>query len=121
MECLIGEKSLLLDVPKLIHVGGRPWILDKDQENTPVIYDGLCVHQHGIVSELKKDVWICPNHFWKYDPKTGKSISHPTMGLKSYTITIKDDGLYAELPVSYSAKSTTKSEPKIPPKITSSF
>ena len=40
------------------------------------------------------------------------------MGLKSYTITIKDDGLYAELPVSYSAKSTTKSEPKIPPKIT---
>lgn len=118
MECLIGEKSLLLDLPKLIHVGGRPWILDKDPENNPIIYDGLCVHQHGIVSELKKDVWICPNHFWKYDPETGKSITQPTMGLKSYTITIKDGGLYAELPLSYSVKPITKSESKIPPKIT---
>jgi CMP-N-acetylneuraminate monooxygenase len=117
MECLIGSKSLLFEIPKLLHIGGRPWILANDSKDNPAIYDALCVHHHGTVSELKKDKWICPNHFWEFDPKTGNSVTHPTMGLQSYPIVIKDDELYAELPISFSVKPITKSGPKIPPKI----
>ena len=117
MDALIGKKSLLLEIPKLIHIGGRPWILAKDSKDIPILYDALCVHHHGTVSELKKDKWVCPNHFWEFDPKTGNSVTHPTMGLKSYPIIIRNDELYAELPISLSIKSKSKSGPKIPPKI----
>ena len=67
MECLIGEKTILSEVPKLIHVGGRSWILAKDSDNKPVLYDAICPHQNGVVSNLKKKEWICPNHLWKFE------------------------------------------------------
>ena len=118
MECLIGEKTILSEVPKLIHVGGRSWILAKDSDNKPVLYDAICPHQNGVVSNLKKKEWICPNHLWKFEPLSGKSITAPSKFLKPYAVVIKNDGLYAELPVRSRPEIKVEAEPKIPPKIT---
>lgn len=118
MECLIGDKNILVEIPKLIHLGGRPWILSKNSDNKPVLYDAICPHAQGVVSNLKKDIWICPNHFWKYDPSSGKCLTTPSKFLKSYLVTIKNDGLYVELPLQIRRQKKLETNQKIPPKIT---
>ena len=118
MEYKIGKKSLLSQVPKLIDISGRPWILNTNEDGIPIIFDAICPHQAGIVNNLKQTEWTCPNHLWKFDPKSGNSITTPTKGLKSFPVTIKNDNLYVNLDIISKPKSKIKPEPKIPPKIT---
>ena len=117
MEILIGDKILADGKPKLIHLGGRPWILTKNSDENLILYDAICPHQNGIVSNLKKDEWVCPNHMWKYESESGKCLTTPSKRLQSYDVIIRNDKLFADLPIK-TRKNNREKYPKIPPKIT---
>lgn len=118
MKVCLGSKELLYDVPKPINIEGRPWILTKDKDGFPVLYSAICPHQNGIVAELKKDVWRCPNHGWTYDPLTGKATNVPDKALKSFQVRIENKKLFADLPIPRPSRLIFDGGPKIPPKIT---
>ena len=118
MEFLIDKESVLSEVPKLVDIGGRPWILSKDSSESPILFDAICPHQHGVVNNLKKTEWTCPNHLWKFDPKSGNSITAPSKYLESYPVIIKNGNLYVQLDITSKPQTKVKPPQKTIPKIT---
>ena len=69
------------NLPKLIEIQKKPYILTQDLEKNFVIYSAICPHQQNIVSDLKKDVWHCPSHDWTFDPANGNCLNIPNESL----------------------------------------
>ncbi len=117
MQTRIGEKTLLEKTPKMVKIGEKNWILSRNLNGEPVVYDTICPHQSGIVSEISKDCLRCPNHGWIFQPKSGKCINAPQAHLQSYKVEIKEDSLFAELPIIQENRESTSIKTKIIPKI----
>ena len=106
MKTPIGDKILLTSLPKLIKVDSSFYILSKNSDNIPVLFNADCPHQHGIVEELCDDSWRCPNHDWTFDPKTGKCINAPQSKLEFFPVIIEDTKLFVDLPTNKKIIST---------------
>ena len=94
----IGDEHLLNDIPKLITLKERPFILSKDENGNTIAYSAICPHFNGIVDELADNVWRCPHHGWTYDSKNGKCINAPPAYLKSYPVIKQEGKLFLDLP-----------------------
>ena len=54
--------------------------------------DNECLHQGGSLGQGTVDNGkvVCPWHGWRYDPKTGASVDHPELKLKTYPIKVEN-------------------------------
>ena len=118
MEYKIGTKDILEKVPIAIKIDGRPYILSKKDNSTPVLFSAICPHQNGIVSEIKEDKLRCPNHGWEFNVNTGKANNVPDKCLEYFKIKIENNSVYVNLPNISKNKQILENEIKIPPKIT---
>lgn len=119
MNVLIGPKKILEDTPKLITISNMPCILCI-VNGEPKLYSADCPHQHGVVEDLKPNVFRCPNHNYTYEPNTGKCMNAPQgNSLHSYKIFVDGENVFAEMELN-TVKSffTDNDGPKIAPKIT---
>ncbi len=118
MEYKIGTADILEKLPVAIEIAGKPYILSKKENSSPILFSSICPHQSGIVSELKKEMLRCPNHGWEYDPYNGKATNVPDKCLESFQVKIENNFLYVDLPFVKTNKQIFDNGPKIPPKIT---
>jgi CMP-N-acetylneuraminate monooxygenase len=113
----IGNEQILNEIPKLINIKGKPFILTKDKNENPIAYSAICPHFHGVVDEIDSDDWRCPQHGWTFDSKNGKCINSPPAYLTPYPIIKQGNKLFIDLPniEEKSLYSTTNGEkgPKI--------
>ncbi len=101
MKIKIGDTNLLENIPKKIEIRNKPYIINKNEKNEYVIFDSVCPHFNGVVSEITEKIWRCTNHGWTFDPKTGDSINS-TKHLHSYPIQVLENELFVELPIRFS-------------------
>jgi len=100
MRIKIGETDILEDIPRKIEIKNKPYIINKNDKNEYVIFDAVCPHFNGVVSEISEKTWRCPNHGWTFDSKTGDSLNS-TKHLHSYPIQILENELFVELPIRF--------------------
>ena len=101
MKIKIGDIKLLENIPKKIQIKNKPYIINKNKNNEYVIFDAVCPHFNGVVSEINGNTWRCPNHGWTFDSKTGDSLNS-TKHLHSYSIQVLENELFVELPIKLS-------------------
>ena len=118
MKYHIGSTKILENFPKLIEIKKQPYILAQDLEKKFAIYSAICPHQQNVVSDLKKDVWNCPSHDWKFDPDNGNCLNIPNESLDKINIEIENDQVYVYLDKIEKEIISKSNKEKIPPKIT---
>ena len=91
MRHRIGTVESLKNLPKLIEIETRQYIIAQDSNKKIIAYSAICPHQGGIVSDLKKDVLQCPSHNWTFDPKNGVCKNITNESLKQIKIEIKNE------------------------------
>ena len=97
MKYHIGSIKIFENLPKLIEIQKKPYILTQDLEKNFVIYSAVCPHQQNVVSDLKKDVWHCPSHDWTFDPANGNCLNIPNESLDKINIEIENEQVYIHL------------------------
>ena len=117
VQIKLGSISMLSNTPKLIQIKNKPYILDQNLHHEPILFSAICPHQHGTVKKLEKDLWTCPHHDWTFNPETGDCLNSPESCLEKFSIIIKDDFLYANIPLE-SDKKIISLKNSIGPKIT---
>ena len=112
----IGSIKLLDELPLSIIIHGKPYIINKMDPESFILYSAICPHMHGEVTATNDKIWYCPQHNWTFDPKTGNSINAPQACLISYPIEIQNDQIFADIPLDTTIKftsSNSKEKPKI--------
>ena len=58
--------------------------------------DNRCPHQGGPLGDgtIEKGVLRCPWHGWDYDPITGRSVGPYDDGVETFSVEVRDDGVY---------------------------
>jgi len=58
-----------------------------------------CKHQGANLGEgeICDDIVTCPRHFWKYNVKTGESLTDKSTDLRKYALQIKGDDIYISI------------------------
>ena len=118
MKYHIGSTKIFENLPKLIEIEKKPYILTQDLEKNFVIYSAVCPHQQNVVSDLKKDVWHCPSHDWTFDPANGNCLNIPNESLDKTNIEIENEQVYIHLDKIGKEIISKSNKEKIPPKIT---
>lgn len=49
-------------------------------------------------------MWTCPSHGWIFNPETGCSLNSPQSRLEKFSISFKNNDLYADLPIELNKK-----------------
>lgn len=70
--------------------------------------DNRCPHQGGPLGEgsIENGLLRCPWHGWDFDPTTGASPAGHDDGVESFPIEVRDDGVYASLPLDETHEAT---------------
>ena len=118
MRYRIGTVESLKNLPKLIEIETRQYIIAQDSNKKIIAYSAICPHQGGVVSDLKKDVLRCPSHNWTFDPKNGSCSNITNESLKQIKIEIKNEEVYINLHKKQPKIIPKPKEERIPPKIT---
>jgi len=65
--------------------------------------DNTCLHRGGPLGQgtLAGKAVTCPWHGWQYDVTSGKVTQNPTVGVACYTLEVRGDDIWADLPVSH--------------------
>ena len=65
--------------------------------------DNTCLHRGGPLGQgqLSGKAVTCPWHGWQYDVTSGKVTQNPSVGVACYTLEVRGDDIWAELPVSH--------------------
>ena len=65
--------------------------------------DNTCLHRGGPLGQgqLSGKAVTCPWHGWQYDVTSGKVTQNPSVGVTCYTLEVRGDDIWAELPVSH--------------------
>jgi len=100
MTVRVGDAELVEELPRSVTIHGEPYILSSSDDGTPVLHDAICPHQGGTVTVESESCLRCPQHNWDFDPETGDSTNIPGAELRTYEVTVREDGLYADLPTS---------------------
>ena len=60
----------------------------------------VCCHQGGPLGEGELDgaTVTCPWHAWQYDVTTGASLADRGVGVPTYRVEVRGDGVFVELP-----------------------
>ena len=63
--------------------------------------DNTCLHRGGPLGQgtLSGKAVTCPWHGWQYDVTSGKVTQNPSVGVACYTLEVRGDDIWAELPV----------------------
>jgi nitrite reductase/ring-hydroxylating ferredoxin subunit len=58
----------------------------------------VCLHRGGDLSsgELEGGIVTCPLHFWKFDLKDGVCVQVPSARLKTYPVSVQDNGVFVD-------------------------
>lgn len=62
---------------------------------TGVVDDGGCYIRDEFAEN--EPHLVCPWHGWEYDLRTGKSQGLPSVGLKTYPTTVRDEQVYLDV------------------------
>jgi nitrite reductase (NADH) small subunit len=65
--------------------------------------DNTCLHRGGPLGQgqLSGKAVTCPWHGWQYDVTSGKVTQNPSVGVACYTLEVRGDDIWAELPVTH--------------------
>jgi nitrite reductase (NADH) small subunit len=65
--------------------------------------DNTCLHRGGPLGQgqVSGKTVTCPWHGWQYDVTSGKVTQNPSVGVACYTLEVRGDDIWAELPVSH--------------------
>ena len=118
MKYGIGSINILRDLPKLIEIENKPYIIAQNSNKQLVAYSAVCPHHGGIVDDIQKNNLRCPSHGWTFDPKNGNCSNIANQSLKEIKIEIHNDEVFIHLDEIDDLKIPTSDEEKIPPKIT---
>ena len=91
-ELNFGSNNLLH-----INVAGRTICIAKGNDNFLYACVNKCPHAGGIISGGFIDVLnniVCPLHRYKYNLQNGRNVSGEGYYLKTYPLTLLDDGIY---------------------------
>ncbi len=90
------------DIPigegKCVEVGGKAIALF-NAGGTFLAIDNTCVHRGGPLGEgtLQGDVVTCPWHGWKYDIKSGRSLTNPAKAVVSYPVQLQGNDVMVDV------------------------
>ena len=94
------------DVPagtgKCVEAGGKQ-IAIFNVDGTFHAIDNTCLHRGGPLGQgtLSGKAVTCPWHGWQYDVTSGKVTQNPAVGVACYTLEVRGDDIWADLPVSH--------------------
>ncbi len=73
----------------LFNVGGRVYAIDN-----------ICPHRMGplVQGRVENGVVACPWHGWRFDVRTGASVSHRGLSVACYGVEVRDGEIYLEVP-----------------------
>lgn len=63
-----------------------------------------CPHAGGILAEGYIDAVgniVCPLHRYKYDPQTGRNVSGEGYYLKTFSVELREDGVFVNIPAGH--------------------
>ena len=94
----VGETALLETLPQSVRIRDRPYILSRDENDQPVVFEATCPHQGGTVDVESEACLRCPQHGWEFDPESGESTTVSGESLSAYPVERREDGLFADIP-----------------------
>ena len=89
---VIGTEEVLPGTGQVVEIQGHT-IAIFNVDGTFYATDNTCAHRGGPLGEgeLEGDVVTCPWHGWKYNIKTGISLTTPSASVKTYQV--KGEGI----------------------------
>lgn len=62
-------------------------------------FSNICLHQGGPLGEgdLVGQAVICPWHSWEYDVTTGKLVGNPDVGVETYPVEVRGEGIFVDV------------------------
>ena len=69
-------------------------------DGEPFAVDDACLHRAGRLSEgvVRDGVVTCPQHWWRYDLRTGARVDHRDDALETYPVRVVDGWVEVDLP-----------------------
>lgn len=77
MTAPVGDAELLDEAPCAVEIHDEPYILSRNEDGVPVLYDALCPHEGGTVDVESDTCLRCPQHNWDFDPRPGTARTSP--------------------------------------------
>ncbi len=83
---------------KVVEAGGKLFALF-NVDGAFYAVDNTCLHRGGPIGEgdLEGTTLTCPWHGWQYDVTTGRHLLDPTVGLRTYPVTVEDGEVRIEV------------------------
>ncbi|ARM30584.1 Rieske (2Fe-2S) protein [Prosthecochloris sp. HL-130-GSB] len=81
-----------------VRAGGKSFAV-LNIEGEVCVLDGTCPHEGGPLAKgkIEDGYLVCPWHGWEFDPFTGKDRYNPSRGVRSYSVEVRDDGVYVDV------------------------
>ena len=95
--CPVGE--LAVDVALRV-VGNDCAALVAMVDGAPFAISDHCPHRSGVLSDglLRDGVVTCPEHWWRFDVRTGARTDHPEQSIACYPTRVVDGWIEVALP-----------------------
>jgi ferredoxin-nitrite reductase len=86
-------------VGRLVTVGGKSLALFR-HDGRVVAVDAECPHEGGPLQEgtIEQGCVVCPWHAYRFDVTSGRCETDPSLGVRTYPTTVKDDVVHVEVP-----------------------
>jgi len=91
----IGKQAKYENLPKLISIKDSPYILTRS-DGIYKLYSALCPHEQGTVHPQSEELWVCPDHGWRFNGE-GICTNAFDESLEQHPVIIEDGVLYAEI------------------------
>ena len=93
-----NQNELIEKKCKKIEVDGTDVVLIRKDGEIHAL-DNYCTHHHVSVmhnGDIEGDFLLCPNHFWKFDIKTGKKNGN-VRGLTKHEVKVEGDKVFVKI------------------------
>jgi nitrite reductase/ring-hydroxylating ferredoxin subunit len=93
-----GLSDLTDGVGRLVSVGGKSLAVFR-QSDAVIAVDAECPHEGGPLQEgtLEDGCVVCPWHAYRFEAKSGRCETDPSLAVKSYPASVKDGMVYVEV------------------------
>lgn len=84
----------------VLAVSGEVAVAVFDVDGDLVAFDDRCLHRGGSLSGgvVRNGIVTCPEHWWRYDLRTGARLGAPELCLRRYPVERDGDGILVGFP-----------------------
>ena len=97
----LGPVTAFTKFPATVYLGNWSFFLVYGKEGYK-LFSTVCPHQGGEVIDWGT-CFMCPDHGWRYEQNGGECINGPIARMTSYTVTVQDGRLIADVPIDETA------------------